>query len=249
MASPFEDRVTISTPEGVAVDLVLAGLGSRFVARLLDTFLQGAFILAWYLLLVVSDGAALLSAVGSIGIFLGWFAYDVVFEVFASGRTPGKRWTGLRVVQLSGGPVGWGSSSVRNLVRLLDFLPGLYLVGSLSVVLSNRGQRVGDLVAGTLVVRERRSAPVSLDDLRTRPVGGPPPGVIDGWDVSAISADEVAVVRQFLQRRATLPPDARRRLADELAGKLGPRIAGNETALPPEPFLEALVAAKDARRA
>jgi uncharacterized RDD family membrane protein YckC len=178
--------------------------------------------------------------------FLVQFGYDVLFETLGSGRTPGKRWTGLRVVMKSGGPVGFVASSVRNILRIVDALPGFYLVAILSVLFTSNNQRLGDLAAGTLVVRERRQAralPPSADS-PARPTDADA-GL---WDVSAVSADEVATVRRFLERRATLTPDARERLAHEMATRLAPKVAGPPRHWQAEAFLEYLVSAKGARR-
>ncbi|MGH9185989.1 MAG: RDD family protein [Acidimicrobiales bacterium] len=248
MALPYEDRVSIATPEGVAVELVLAGLGSRFIARILDSLVQAGFILAWLFLLVASNGAAVVVAIGVVGAFLGWFAYDIAFEALASGRTPGKRWSKLRVVAADGGPVGVGASAVRNLLRLVDFLPAVYAVGAIAIVVTSRNQRIGDLAAGTLVVREWRAAPVSIDEVRLLA----PPGSrgwmdLSVWDVSSVTAEEVAVVRRFLQRRPSLDPNARHRLGTDLAARLHPKVVGAPDRLPSEVFLEGVVAAKAAR--
>jgi uncharacterized RDD family membrane protein YckC len=91
--------------------------------------------------------------------FLLFVGYDVAFEVLASGRTPGKRLTGLRVVLENGGPVTFPASAVRNVLRLIDLLPGTYLVGIASILVSSRNQRLGDHAAGTLVVRDRKALP------------------------------------------------------------------------------------------
>lgn len=174
--------------------------------------------------------------------FLVNFGYDVAFETLASGRTPGKRWTGLRVVRADGGPVTFSTSAVRNLMRLVDGLFA-YAVGVVAILVSARNQRLGDLAAGTVVVRERRAPAeewarhehhVPVEDLRT-------------WDVSAVTTEEVATVRRFLDRRAELTAEARGRLAHEFALRLRPKVAGAPDDLPPETFLEHLAAAKAAR--
>lgn len=246
----YEDRISIATPEGVDLELILAGVGSRCVARLLDQLVQTAVIVA----LIVGAGlvggsldggggsGGLLLAVLVVLLFAVQFGYDVLFETLASGRTPGKRWTGLRVVRIDGAPVGFLTSAVRNLVRLIDFLPGVYGVAMVAVLLSPRNQRLGDMAAATLVVRETRVVP--------QPAGWPPhvpSGEHAGWDVSAVTADEMATVRRFLDRRADLAPAARERLAGDLATRLHPKVAGPPDQIQPEAFLEALVAAKAAR--
>ncbi len=149
---------------------------------------------------------------GSVGILGGWglfaytiivfvviFAYHILFEVLASGRTPGKRLNGLRVVRLGGFPVGFLASAVRNTLRLVDFLPFSYLIGCMAILVTQHNQRLGDLAAGTLVVRERKA---------TSKLPPPRPIVTAAahptWDVSTITVSELQTVRQFLERRLDL---------------------------------------------
>src|SRR5215207_5451151 len=145
----YEDRVRISTPEGVDVELTLAGIGSRFIAAILDLMIQGGVLLGAALLLGVTggDGSGFAVAVFSIIFFLVFFGYDVLFEVRSRGRTLGKRWTGLRVVRTGGQPVTFVPSSIRNVLRLVDMLPAppLYAVGMVSIFVTGKNQRLGDL--------------------------------------------------------------------------------------------------------
>src|SRR5215211_3435159 len=178
----YEDRLRIATPEGVDVELTLAGIGSRFIAAMLDFMVQGAVLLAAGILLGVTGGGAEGVATASFAIisFLVFFAYDVLFEVRSRGRTLGKRWTGLRVVRTGGSPVTFVPSCVRNVMRIVDVLPAMYAIGMLSIFVTRSNQRLGDLAAGTLIVRER---PGGL-----RYVSTPfPTSTVDavGWDVSA----------------------------------------------------------------
>jgi uncharacterized RDD family membrane protein YckC len=249
----YEDRISVATPEGVTLDVTLAGVGSRFVAALIDQALRLAVLGALFLGLALLGPAADVSFGGVVAlilvtVFVVQFGYDVAFETLASGRTPGKRWTGLRVVKVGGAPVGFLSSALRNLLRLVDYLPGFYLVGILAVLFTRNNQRLGDLAAGTLVVRERGR-------LATPPPAPPPvqpssaPAGVDTalWDVSAITAEEVATVRRFLDRRTTLTPQARERLAMEMATRLGPKVVGPPREWPAESFLEYLVTVKAGR--
>lgn len=250
--SQYEDRVTIATPEGVHVDLTLAGIGSRFIASLIDTAIKLA---VWFGFAVfLFGGTALLGGgeVDAIGAafffvisFLIWFAYDILFESLASGRTPGKRWTGLRVVRMGGRPVGFVASSIRNLVRIVDLLPSFYLVGMIAIVATKMNQRLGDLAAGTVVVREKPS----VTPQQAAPLTPPPPVMpaeIEAWDVSAVTAQELATIRRFLERRAELTPQARFHLAQELASKVQGKVAGAPP-MPPETFLEYVSVAKAKR--
>ena len=243
----YEDRISVATPEGVILEATLAGVGSRFAAGFVDQLLKVAMFAALALV-----GAAIESRTGTPGgvlaasvivlVFLVQFGYDVLFETLASGRTPGKRWTGLRVVKSGGGPVGFVASAVRNILRIVDALPGFYLVGILAVLFTPNNQRLGDLAAGTLVVRDRGRSTA----LPSSPAVAETDA--DLWDVSAVTAEEVATVRRFLDRRATLTPEARDRLASEMATRLEPKVVGPPRQWEPEAFLEYLVSAKASRR-
>jgi uncharacterized RDD family membrane protein YckC len=242
-----DDRMTIATPEGVEVEMVLAGLGSRFLARLLDTFIQAACILALGIVAAAAGNAGAggwaLSA-WIVGVFAVLWVYDVVFETLASGRTPGKRAAGIRVVGLRGEPVSLRASAVRNVLRIIE-LALAYLPAVLTILVSARNQRIGDLAAGTVVARERfggRGGPFV-------PTAGitVTPQLVVTWDVSAITGEEVRIVRRFLDRRLELPWDARSHLGTELVRRLAPRITGLPPDVHPEYVLEGLVVAKQAR--
>jgi uncharacterized RDD family membrane protein YckC len=235
------DRVSIVTPEGITLEMPLAGAGSRFIAAVIDTSLQVATLLGLLLLRLAAPDSGVVAALFVVLAFAVFTAYDILFETLASGRTPGKRWTGLRVVTAAGGPVRFTTSAIRNLLRLVDILPGSYLVGIVTIVVSKRNQRLGDMAAGTLVVRERTT--VSSGPWSTG-LPAADDADIEGWDPTALTADEVATVRRFLERRTSLTAEARARLAAELAGRLRPKVAAPVENLPNERFLELAVAAK-----
>jgi uncharacterized RDD family membrane protein YckC len=241
----IDDRFTIATPEGVDLELTLAGVGSRFVSALVDLMLQIV------LLVSVSGVGAAVGAFGSgfgsvvvlLASFLIFAAYDVLFEVFAAGRTPGKRLNGLRVVRVDGSPVTFFTSAIRNVLRVVDIVPGMYLVGIVTILVTRRNQRLGDVAAGTLVVRERTQQP-SLRELRLpQPQPQPVPAGY-AWDVTGVSAEELTAVRSFLARRYDLTHEARYRLAADLAGALRPKVVGAPENLGSEAFLEKLAVAK-----
>ena len=244
----YEDRVSIATPEGVTLDLTLAGLGSRLTAAVLDFLVQAAIIIALTIVaaLLGGGGSAVVAAIATVAGFLVIFGYDVLFETFSSGRTPGKRWSGLRVVRVDGRPVTFIVSAVRNLIRLVDFLPILYAVGAVTMLITKKNQRLGDLAAGTLVVRDRRGSD-TVATLTAAAAGIASPEAEATWDVSAVSSEELAALRQFLQRRTQLRPDARRRLALQLAAQLRPKVVAPLADEDAESFLVALAAIKTAR--
>lgn len=247
----YEDRVAIPTPEGVDVELVLSGLGSRLSARLIDFVLQG--ILASLVAIIVglvaaglSGSAALASGAAGGFAFFAILFYDVFFEAFKEGQTPGKRRLGIRVVGDGGEPISFRAALVRNVLRLVDEFATLFLAGLISIARSERNQRLGDMAAGTIVVlvsdrgAGRADLTVSLAVVPVLERAG-------SWDVSAVSEEEVEAVRQFLGRRPGLEPASRGRLAARLAGRIRAGVVGIEPGIGDEPLLE-VVAALKARR-
>lgn len=250
----YEDRLRISTPEGVDLELPLAGLGSRFIAALIDWTIKGTLVLGVVIALGVAlDGSdtstGIAIAVASVLIFLILWFYDVAFEVMRAGRTPGKQMTGLRVVREGGAPVDLRASAVRNLLRLVDGLPLSYVPAVISILVTKRNQRLGDLAAGTLVVRDQPHAVLLRPPPLHPVVRGPAAPDLEAatWDLSAITQEELATVRRFLERRFSLVPEARMRLASDLARRLRPKVAGVGGDVGDEAFLERLSAAKAAR--
>jgi uncharacterized RDD family membrane protein YckC len=239
----LEDRITVTAPEGVDVHIVLAGVASRFIAGMVDLFVQLVLIGLIALATVALIGGGIGLALFAMGAFAAIFLYDILFESFAAGRTPGKRWTHLRVLRAEGQPVDLPASAIRTVMRLIDYLPSFYLVGMSSIVLTKRNQRLGDLAAGTIVVREpgRKRSSVGNDSKR-EPLASP------GWDVSAVSSDEIAAVRRFLERRDELGSEARRELGFRLEQGLREKVAGAPEGLTSECFLEMLVHVKSSRR-
>jgi uncharacterized RDD family membrane protein YckC len=238
----YEDRITIATPEGVDLELTLAGVGSRFLAAIVDLAIQLTLLVALGVTLLVADlggeaGVAAFTLLG-FGLFAG---YDVLFEVLASGRTPGKRLNGLRVVRVDGSAIGFVTSAIRNVLRLVDILPGWYLVGIIAILATRRNQRLGDLAADTIVVRERRAAERQTADAAR------PPGELPGWDTSAVTRAELVAVQRFLDRRNEVAEEVRIRLAAELARTLRAKVTGVPGELADEAFLERLATVKAAR--
>jgi uncharacterized RDD family membrane protein YckC len=240
----FEDRLAIATPEGVEVELTLANIGSRFIAGSIDFAIQLCVVIALAVILKPAGNAG--AAIFTSAVFGLIFFYDVLFEVLGGGRTPGKRWTGLRVVRSGGRPITLTRSALRNILRIIDILPGFYAVGMTAIFITPRNQRIGDLAAGTHVLRDRHG------DRRAGEAPAPLPAVELGsaatWDVSAVAGDDVAAVRAFLERRETLQVEARAAIANEFCSRLRPRVGGVSEPMSNEHFLERLVAAKAARR-
>lgn len=161
---PVGDQLNIDTPELVDIEMPLAGIGSRFIAMLIDYLIWGFAFFIFFLLALVAIPAMTIagrvSANWTIGIallivFVMHWGYFALFEAFNNGRTPGKRVAKIRVIHQSGRGINFVESLARNLVRYVDALPSFYAVGIVVIFLSRRNQRLGDMVAGTLVVHDR----------------------------------------------------------------------------------------------
>jgi uncharacterized membrane protein SpoIIM required for sporulation/uncharacterized RDD family membrane protein YckC len=229
--APLSTTVDVETPELVVFSYTVAGIGSRVLAAFLD-YLLCALI---FLLLLLGFGA--LGALGALGWLPGvarsevWvlaffvivqfailWGYYVLWEGLADGQTPGKRRLRLRVVSDGGYSVTFGASAVRNLVRIVDMQPIItYGVGIASAVASRQGKRLGDLVAGTIVVREQiveQPAPVAATPAPTTGSDSAPED-----RHARLTDDEFAVLHQFVERRTSLAPDRREALATQLAAR------------------------------
>ena len=161
----LEDRYVTPTPEGVSLDAVLAGLGSRFAAFLLDLLIQVTlYAVAVGVVFLIFHGGGETSGLIATGILalvslVDFIGYFIMCEMLWSGRSVGKRAAGIRVVRASGAPVGFWSSLLRNIMRLVDSQPGyFYLVGSVLILSTPKNQRLGDLLGNTVVIRERQAA-------------------------------------------------------------------------------------------
>lgn len=148
----------VETPEYVIFEFELAGLASRAVAWAIDAFIILLLVILAFTVAsfagVVSEGAAF--ALSAVLVFVIQWGYHAAFEWAWRGQTPGKRAVGLRVLQDTGVPIGFYQAMLRNLLRILDSLPVTYLLGALVLVTNRRAQRLGDMLAGTIVVRERK---------------------------------------------------------------------------------------------
>ena len=240
----LDDRVRIATPEGVALELTLAGAGSRIIATALDSLIQGMLFLVGsglFSLAVLGGGTnseLVIIAVQSLWLALVFFGYPTAFERFGAGKTPGKSALGIRVVTTGGQPISLTTASLRNLFRIIDLLPAFYVVGLTSILATSLNQRIGDVVAGTMVIRE--SPPRS--DLRYLATIDLP--LDTSWDVSALSELEVVAIRRYFERRPELDEATRERLAARLALHIKNRIHITDRPRSDEDFLLRVLAEK-----
>lgn len=253
----MDDLYTIDTPENIEFAYDVAGIGSRFLAAIIDSFLIAVaetVVLVGAGLVLSNAPSGLTSsslnsvifALASLLTFVILWSYYIVFELVWNGQSPGKRMIGLRVVREGGRPITFLSSALRNFIRLVDFLPAFYGVGVVVMFIDRRARRLGDLAGGTLVVKERRN--VTLENLtaNTGPViAAPQPGEQTAQptlqNVHLLNDQDYTLVQEFLRRRSELGRDARTRLGVQLAGGLQNRL-GLAQGGDAERFLEHVVA-------
>ncbi len=222
----WSDEIRIETPEQIDVQLEVAGLGSRFVAQVIDWVLKWGLLALLALLVAVvlsllgagverHFSSILLRALLVFFFYVFLLGFDIYFELRHNGQTPGKKHAGIRVVREGGGPVDFQAVCVRNLLGMADFLPSFYALGALLILVTPRGQRLGDLAAGTVVIRERAfTPPVDLDkeiDQLARPEL-----TFTAEQLQACQAEDRHVLRSFFQRYAEMEPEPRSRLAFRL---------------------------------
>jgi uncharacterized RDD family membrane protein YckC len=225
-----EDILIIETPERVPLHFALASIGNRFLACAIDHALQMLAILLMIIAFTVLANYSSLSdqisetpkwvkAVLIVIVFLIISSYFAFFEWIWNGQTPGKRWLKLRVIREDGRPVTFWEAAVRNLLRTLDMMPApFYSIGLISVFVSLSDQRVGDMVAGTVVVREREAEAPAFAEVFASPVSDPalrrsfkPVDFVA--DVNVLTESEIEVVETFLRRRWDLADMARQWMA------------------------------------
>jgi uncharacterized RDD family membrane protein YckC len=208
------DQHVIETPENISFDYPVAGIGSRFLAALIDTLIQGALYLLLAVLLVFISAASatlnlpsalaqwiplVMSIMLIVAIFFIQFGYYLWFEIARGGRSPGKDLFHLRVIKENGYPLTALDSIIRNLVRIVDFLPFGYGVGVIVMFFNERSKRLGDFAAGTLVVRVGDQ--VKLTDLKKSAASTQ---ITDIPGIENLRDADIELIETFLQRRSEL---------------------------------------------
>ncbi len=267
----LREEYTIDTPENVTFGYAVAGIGSRFIGALIDTTL---LVLALLLLNIVvavllawlGDNAppsaldsepapdwffGLVIAIYTLVNFGLIWGYYLAFEWMWNGQTPGKRLAGTQVVQVSGAPATFGEIAIRNIIRIVDFLPFAYATGFVVMLSNRRARRLGDFAANTLVIRQQQPvklADLGAADLTAAPTATPaeraavPAEILARFpNLAQVTDDEYQLMREVLARHAqgSAGGDLLRRLAVAMAARAGVRPP------PPDPyacrlFLEAL---------
>jgi uncharacterized RDD family membrane protein YckC len=281
-----EQTYTIETPEHVEIVYTVAGPGSRLLAFLLDfvVMLVPAILLVLLLIVVASAVAEdtlrqiveeggdpqdslfiyLMLAVTTMAQFLVSQFYFVVFELTWNGQSPGKRWQRIRVIRDSGQPVGFFASMIRNLLRIADLLPLFYLAGFISMLATRHWRRLGDLAAGSIVVKvdgegmhaagERAAAAEALAGQAGAPwpprdepeIDADLAGRIEGASLLRRDPGFFDVAERYVERRHRLEPVAASALAEKLARPVMERLGVGD--VEPDRFLEQAVRYRKSRQ-
>jgi uncharacterized RDD family membrane protein YckC len=231
-----EEVLVIETPERVPLHFALASIGNRFLACAIDHAIQAAILVLIFITALILANVSSTTLESTIAtapkwvyavmillIFLTFSGYFGFFEWIWSGQTPGKRWMKLRVIREDGRPITFWEASVRNLIRSLDMMPApFYSIGLISVFVTGRDQRVGDMVAGTVVVREREAEAPPFSQVFASPVSDPAlrrsfKPVDFTANLNSLTEAEIQVVETFLRRRWDLSDVPRQWMAWRVA--------------------------------
>jgi uncharacterized RDD family membrane protein YckC len=218
------DQLKIDTPEQIALELPLAGIGSRFLAIAIDTLIQTALYLitALIFLFTLPLGSSVFMflprligpAMAVFILFAIYWGYFAIFEILWKGQTPGKRFAGIRVIKESGRPINAFEAIGRNLLRAVDGLPGIYGVGLVCMMCNRQSRRLGDFVAGTVVVHEKPTEEVRPSWSTATEASSAEPRVVQA------TADELVLIETYLSRRWELDPEVRLRTAIQIADRI-----------------------------
>jgi uncharacterized RDD family membrane protein YckC len=263
-----DDYHTTTTPDGIPLELPVAGFGTRAAAFIVDlaaliiaTYVASALLS--YIRNALSFGInsieleiviiALYKTLISAFVFFGYF---LICDAWLSGQTLGKKAGKIRVVTYDGSPPSFRQALIRNLARFIDFLPGLYLTGILAIALSKRSQRLGDMLSNTIVVRNdfEKKASKALTNWRSPDLWMGVTTYSSGlwhskinWDVTRVTNADLAVINEFLTRRWSMDGDSRSKLALNILGHIQPKVVMTGSVNDAEQFLEMVSIAKRQR--
>jgi len=246
---PSTDQLKIDTPEQIALELPLAGIGSRFLGLAIDTLLQ--WVLYFVVFLLVLGAVLALSSSENAGWHFEWiprsyvlaiaillmfciyWGYFAFFEIIWKGQTPGKRVAGLRVIHTSGRPLNAYEAIGRNLLRAIDGFPfPTYGVGIVCMMLNDQHRRLGDYVAGTVVIHDKQTQMVMPEFATARPAPGtglqdplatregPSSADVSLSHLAQVTSEELVLIETFLQRRFDLDAAVRDHTADQIASRI-----------------------------
>jgi uncharacterized RDD family membrane protein YckC len=230
----WAEEIRIETPEQIDFDFEMAGPGSRAAAQLLDWIVKfvwlalGGLATAIVMALIDTGSEFLRYLIAGMMIMFGFIffvGYDIYYEAFRQGQTPGKKYIGIRVIQEDGGPLTMRSAVIRNFMNIADFLPAGYLIGGVLCLLNRRGQRLGDMAAGSLVVREQEAVKVAA----VAPVYHVKENTSQQFtrdQLAAFTVQDKHVLESYFQRLDSLDEPARDRLTEKLYGTFVQKLSG-----------------------
>lgn len=236
-------RLEVETPDHVVLRYDLAGGGNRGFAAIVDVLVATlVWIGSLWAFSEINNAlgfrfAQLYGVLVLLTFALAW-SYFILLEWLWQGQTIGKRMYGLRVIRDDGAPAGFVAVLIRNLLRLVDFLPGLYGIGLLTIIVTSRSQRLGDLAAGTYVVRAPRP---QLDYFSLRTVTPLAAGA--AIETRALPGEAQRLVREFVAREAKLAPADRARVARQIAERVRPYARDVDTTSDDVEFLRSVARA------
>jgi uncharacterized RDD family membrane protein YckC len=228
------DELRIETPEQIDLEFELAGLGTRTVSWMVDALIK--WLLTFLTMIVVTIILGFLEIkqqdsdwlkyggafIGMVVLFF-WILYDIVFETLWSGQTPGKRTMGARVVRDGGAPVDFTASCIRNFLAMADFLPMGYLLGATLIALTEKRQRLGDMAAGTVIIRERKQGSPARTEKMIEQFASAEI-TFSAAQLTRCTAEDRRILRSFVQRLFQMPPTARFKLAARLVESMQKRM-------------------------
>jgi uncharacterized RDD family membrane protein YckC len=208
--SLLDNNYSLETPEGVDLEVELAGPVIRTLAFVIDFAIRALIMFALSLFALFTGSSETAWAI----VILAWFIiewwYPVLFEVLRRGQTPGKKSMGISVINDDLTPIGLGSSLIRNLLRFVDFLPSMYTIGLATIVMNNQFKRLGDIAAGTIVIYDKAKYHHDLNAIEQA-------AEIPPFD---LTEDEQSAFVEFTTRQDTLTEARQQELADILADEL-----------------------------
>lgn len=243
--SSIDEFLNIDTPENVVFGYEVVGIGSRFIAALIDTLAIVGLQLAITLVTLFitanvfgreGGGGWITAVLGLISFAMLW-GYYIFFEMLWNGQSPGKRWVGLRVIRADGTPLTLTESIIRNLVRLVDFLPVFYGVGLVAMFLDKKSRRLGDMAASTLVVFDQQQ--VTLESLKVEPQSAlmfpsraptQSDAEVADWPLELLLETDIQLAENFLRRQDDL--NNRSALALQIVNRLLARMEMSNKAVP-----------------
>lgn len=245
---------SISTPENVDLHLEIAGLGNRLLAQLVDSLINllTAFIviiialITGYLISTSPLDAqskniwyGVLAMISIFIIFIQLNCYFIVFEAIWQGQTPGKKVAEIRVIEANGQPISWAGAIIRNLIRMVD---QILFLGLLVMLFDKNERRLGDMAAGTIVIREHKP-----DISTTQLLLAAPNAATDLLDIGRVSPEEYDLIVDFLKRRKSLAKPYRPLVAQKLAKYFHEKLGSESDDSAPEPYLEQVFHSYQAR--